>query len=428
MKRSFDVVFLIPGFLGFELFGDFAYFADRVGAAVRGALTARYRRPISVVPVPIPPTGSLAERQLALGKTLVRRAGALAQNRGQELAGVHLIGHSTGGVDAQLLTLTQPLTDHRWDDFDGVDVEWLRARIKSVISIGSPHRGTCLASGPLSKALGSDSLLELIAHTPEALEAAAKLLISGVHSSLAIFRDEDTKTLLKGALASRETSRFFAEIVRSRALLHDLDPHTAETRYETLGPALPLLRRSFVTVAGMTPTVKDDVLTRVAALLWRSDKRGTAALSDAPPAPPDPLFHTLSELASGRDNGCSQRAPAAAIGLLRAAQSDPTKVIGRWPKQLPMEIDGAINDGVVNSARQLIAGDDRDELAAIVIADHLDVIGHYNRSMWVTDPKTGEESERPQIAGLLHSGSDFRDDQFFELIDRICEAMEPAFF
>src|SRR5437868_6795920 len=73
---SCDLVFLVPGFLGFERFGNFGYFADRVTAALRACLEDRLNRPVYVVPVPILPTGSFAQRQSALLKTLVNRMDA----------------------------------------------------------------------------------------------------------------------------------------------------------------------------------------------------------------------------------------------------------------------------------------------------------------------------------------------------------------
>ncbi|XYH99395.1 hypothetical protein ACMHYB_06370 [Sorangium sp. So ce1128] len=40
-----DVVILVPGFLGFDHFGGFFYFADRVCGALRGALEVKLGRP-----------------------------------------------------------------------------------------------------------------------------------------------------------------------------------------------------------------------------------------------------------------------------------------------------------------------------------------------------------------------------------------------
>src|SRR5438876_5609387 len=94
-----DVVALVPGFLGFTRFGGFYYFADRVAAAVRAALELRVGRSVPVVPVTTLPAGRLGARQRVLLDSL--------RELEHKLSGVerfHLLGHSAGGVDAQLLT------------------------------------------------------------------------------------------------------------------------------------------------------------------------------------------------------------------------------------------------------------------------------------------------------------------------------------
>ena len=80
---------------------------------------------------------------------------------------------------------------------------------------------------------------------------------------------------------------------------------------------------------------------------------------------------------------------------------------------------------MVNSVRQLIDPSDPHELAGVVIADHFDVIGHFDRTLWVTDPKTSEEKPVHVVSGLLHSGSEFRDNQFFALVERVSSCLEP---
>lgn len=426
MKQSLDVVFLIPGFLGFDQFRDFAYFADRVGAALRAALSQRLRRQILVVPVPIPPTSSLAQRQLALGKTLVARARALGRSRQREVSGVHLVGHSTGGVDAQLLSLEVPLSRRDWRDFDGTDVTWLRDRLKSIVSIASPHQGTCLAQSPLAKALVSGSLAERLRLGPAALHEGVSVLLRTLQSLPELARDPDSALLFQSLASTTQTLRFLRELVASHDLIADLAPEKSVGRYAKLGVALNVHRRSFVTVAGVTPDVEHSAATR-ATDAPPPPERQPAKLDEAKNEPPDALFLMLAELSSGRRQDCASDLLPNSIERLREAQANPEKIIAGSPRLLPHHFDGAVNDGVVNSARQLIAPDDRDELAAIVVADHFDVVGHYDRSIWISDPETGDESEKSQVAGLLHSGSRFRDDQFFELVQRISDAMAPAF-
>jgi hypothetical protein len=45
-----DVVVLVPGFLGFSVFGRFPYFADRVPATLTALCQETLGRPVSVSP------------------------------------------------------------------------------------------------------------------------------------------------------------------------------------------------------------------------------------------------------------------------------------------------------------------------------------------------------------------------------------------
>src|SRR5262245_34555812 len=94
-EGSKDVVFLLPGFLGFDHFASLSYFADRVSATLRGHLSGLFRRDIPVVPLSTAPTDELAKRQSDILTTIAEYCG----NSG---ARIHLVGHSTGGVDAEL--------------------------------------------------------------------------------------------------------------------------------------------------------------------------------------------------------------------------------------------------------------------------------------------------------------------------------------
>src|SRR5712692_2560543 len=118
-----DVVVLVPGFLGFSRFGGFYYFADRLVAVLRGLLEEPLGYPVPVVPCTTLPTDSLQKRQEVLLQSL--------EDFCRELSGVerlHLIGHSTGGVDAQLLACTKSFDRHAW----GKKTNAVRKKIKSV--------------------------------------------------------------------------------------------------------------------------------------------------------------------------------------------------------------------------------------------------------------------------------------------------------
>lgn len=447
-----DIVFLLPGFLGFEQFNEYAYFGDRFGTGLRASLAPRVIQNLQVIAIALPPTSSLEERQLALGKTLLDRAYAVQLKRNvNDIRAIHLVGHSTGGVDAQLLTREKSLSGRAWREFrsdfaqNPRDLTWLRDRLRSVISLASPHQGTCLANDPLAKLVALDSPLEFLHRAPEAADEvlnAAWQILKGIPT---LAHDDELRSLLPSVIDSPVAWRFFKDILRSRALIDDLSPQAAQARAKTLGGQLTCFRRSFVTIAGVTPTKASSALVsakHVKAAQDRASSAGGARDGGSSRGPrslvslllepevkgPDPLFLLLSQLASGRSTDCLASTPllAHSIEALEAARHD-RRVIAGDPSLLPDPFDAAMNDGVVNSARQLIDPSDPHELAALVVGDHFDVVGHYDRALFVTDPKTGETKEENKIAGLLHSASAFRDDQFFNLIEQMADAMLPAF-
>src|SRR4051812_20099289 len=92
---------LVPGFFGFEHHGAETYFADRFIAGLRCVLEARGVVGVPVVSVSTLGIASLAARQedllreLTALETPVPGAPRLGGRRTW-----HLLGHSTGGVDA----------------------------------------------------------------------------------------------------------------------------------------------------------------------------------------------------------------------------------------------------------------------------------------------------------------------------------------
>jgi hypothetical protein len=78
------------------------------------------------------PTSSLSKRAAELLRTIDEAAPADAP--------IHLIGHSTGGLDARLLV--SPNVTLATD----LDIAAAAGRVRSVVSIASPHRGTPLAA------------------------------------------------------------------------------------------------------------------------------------------------------------------------------------------------------------------------------------------------------------------------------------------
>ena len=381
-----DVVFLVPGLLGFERFSSFGYFADRVTAALRAGIEQHLDQPVPVFGVPIPPTSSLRDRQRTLMKTIADRLAVL--EHGPRLR-VHLVGHSTGGVDANLMTDAQPLGHPSWRDVDP-RAEAVRARIRTVVSLASPHQGACIVRDPVARVLSHRDLRGL----PDAALLVGSMLRS-------VHRDPELESLLRGARRELGTvGRFVRSLLSRWQLLHDLEPSTVR---DSSGLSRDVVRRTFVTIAG-------------------SPAAGASQLPQA-----DAFFRALEQRASGLATGCVDVGPHVrrSVERLTAAVADGTRVICAPGVVLPAQLSAAHNDGVVNSARQLADPADPDELAGIVVADHFDVMGYYDRYEWAVDAE-GHDRGKQVAAGLLHSGSGFRDDQFFALYRRVADVIAQA--
>ena len=88
-------VALVPGFFGFANLGDLAYFGH-VHAFLNGAYRARGIEPVLHV-VKTHPTASVVRRTARLLETLATDAA--------DDAPIHLVGHSSGGLDCRLLLM-----------------------------------------------------------------------------------------------------------------------------------------------------------------------------------------------------------------------------------------------------------------------------------------------------------------------------------
>src|SRR5436190_2466428 len=123
-------IFLIPGFFGFVNFGRLVYFTH-VREFLEDAL-ARERIDVEIHRVRLKPTSSLPVRASQLLETIRETAPPRAP--------IHLIGHSTGGLDARLVTTPGVALETE------LDVEDIAKRIRTVVAVASPHRGTPLAA------------------------------------------------------------------------------------------------------------------------------------------------------------------------------------------------------------------------------------------------------------------------------------------
>ena len=122
--------YLIPGFFGFADLGGITYFHHV------HEILLNLCRPHGIEPeihyISTPPTASIRRRAHFLHDQILETAT-------DPDAPIHLIGHSTGGLDARLLTSPNVSL------LPGFRAEELAARVSSVVTVATPHLGTPLA-------------------------------------------------------------------------------------------------------------------------------------------------------------------------------------------------------------------------------------------------------------------------------------------
>ncbi len=123
-------VYFVPGMFGFGQLAGYDYFGHLREAVERRFAAAGVR--VVTEDVPSPPTSSIRHRAAVLARQVARTADGAGP--------IHLVGHSTGGLDCRLAVSPRTLL--------GVEpeaLEWTR-RVRTVVSLDTPHYGTPLAS------------------------------------------------------------------------------------------------------------------------------------------------------------------------------------------------------------------------------------------------------------------------------------------
>jgi pimeloyl-ACP methyl ester carboxylesterase len=120
-------IFLIPGFFGFADLGRITYF-HHVSEYLEEVF-AELDFEAEITPVSTLPTASIRRRTLELLETIEKTQ--MASD-----APIHLVGHSTGGLDARLFTT--PNVSLSVD----AEAEPYAERVESVVTVATPHFGT----------------------------------------------------------------------------------------------------------------------------------------------------------------------------------------------------------------------------------------------------------------------------------------------
>ncbi len=367
-------VFLIPGFFGFDSLGDVRYFR-----AVRETLERHFREAgaaVTVSGVSTYPTGSLRRRASRLLE-VIEESGAL-----DTADHIHLVGHSTGGIDARLCASTMRGLGH--DEAR----RRLIGKLRTVVGIAAPHYGTPIANF-FSTLYGKKLLYFITLLVFLGLKGLPVSALGGIGGLLGLgFRAYDllglnetilrqmTNQLLRGFSPERdrEVRAFLDSVLTDVSLMVQLTPEAMDVLHGAIEP-LPGIRE--VSYA----TVSPPPMLALKRSRWKDLLIPIESV----------LYSTLYTLASSPEPGLLYHPPVAARDVVTG---DP----------LAFAIDETSCDGVVPSL-SMIHG----EFRGFVLADHLDVVGHYLRG----------DSERGDGADWFLSGAHFDRARFERLWDDV---------
>lgn len=381
-------VYLSPGMFGFGRLGSYNYFSH-----VERELLARFAaagHELVTHPIDDLPTASIRRRA-------TRLAEIVSQTSGGEP--IHLLGHSTGGLDARLVA--SPATR----SIAAGSLTWM-PRLRSITTMNTPHFGTPLASF-FTTASGQHVLAGLSVLTVAGLTAgaqplaAASVLLGFLRAADRLFpfkiqlldRSIESMIGLVDDARSPEVRSFLTAIEDDQGSMLQLSPESMDLVVAGFDDRPGVLYQS---TASMAPGPKPSRWLEHFGHPWRA-----ISLS---------LFFALHHITSAHD----PRYPCAAM-------RDTAPWSGETSEALLARIFAApppltANDGVVPIRSQLWGS-----LAWAGLGDHLDVLGHYLDDR---DPSTVAPERRHR--DWLTSGSDFGHAAFSALMDAIVAGMLGA--
>jgi triacylglycerol esterase/lipase EstA (alpha/beta hydrolase family) len=364
-------VYFVPGMFGFGRLAGYDYFTH-----LRETLERRYRDAgieVAFEDVPAPPTSSLRYRSRVLLTTIARTA---SRDQGP----IHLIGHSTGGLDVRLVL--SPSANLGLP----AELTGFRDRVRTAVTMNTPHYGTPLASYFTTvsgtRLLYALSLLTVVSLSlGEPSLAIFSKVLSGFGSIDSLFGGD-----LK--LVSRVTD----------SILRFVDKDGREEIYE-------FLSKVRVDQGGVIQIMPEAMDLFNAATESHGQVRYASVASAAPPprllraarrirspyaALTAALYSTLYQFTSQRPKVYPYARPTPREAeLLRAG--------------IDHEVNESSNDGIVPTLSMLFG-----ELIWAGEADHLDVLGHFH-----------DDVKPTHHIDWVTSGSRFTRQRFNALVDAI---------
>ena len=376
-------LYLTPGMFGFARLASYDYFTH-----VEAALIARFRlagQRVETHVVDALPTASVRRRAASLAVAIAETAHGTGP--------IHLLGHSTGGLDARLVASPSsrlPIPDEA--------MAWI-PRLRSVTTMNTPHYGTPLASffatahgqrvlyalsafTVIGLSLGArplavaSVLLGTLGRSPRAVGIELRALDASVDSLVGLFDDA----------SKPEVRTYLNAIKEDQGAMLQLTPE-----------AMDLMAAGFEDRAGVVYQSTVSMSPRPSPRVWlRALAHPSVALSLA-------MFTAMHRITSHHD----KRYPCE-----RSTRNGDVDEEAKLAAVFGASPDPDANDGVVPLRSQLWG-----TLAWAGLGDHLDVLGHY---------RDDGASTAPRHHDWLTSGSSFDRAHFDALMDAIASQMLKA--
>jgi triacylglycerol lipase len=365
-------IYLAPGMFGFATLAAYAYFGH-----MEHALTRRFRergRTVEIRVCEVHPTASVRRRAAKLAHLVAHTCGA-------DDGPIHLVGHSTGGLDARLVASP---TVHL-DEIADKQLGWI-GRLKSVTTMNTPHYGTPLATF-FATAKGQQLLYAVSALTVTVLKLGAPPL-AAASALVAAFGRTGDLVGVEVALVDRITdgvARALDEASSRR--LRDWLRQVRDDQggvVQLMPEAMDLFQAGVENRAGVHYQSVCSYAPRAGIGDFLRALRSPWAVVSAS------LFHLLSRVTEVRDPRYPCAPPDGGGELLRGH-------LGHLPHE-------SASDGVVPLTSQLWGTP-----VWIGMGDHLDVVGHF--------PGPGGHTD------WLTSGARFDPLRFETVMDRVFEGM-----
>ncbi len=364
-------VYLIPGFFGFADLGGITYFHH-----VRQIIERRFRAAkidVEIYEIKTLPTASIA-----------RRTGRLLEKVAQTALGegpIHLIGHSTGGLDARLFVspgasvdLSGPYTLDAFAD-----------RVDTIVTVATPHHGTPMANF-FSSILG-EKILYLISLTTIYTMEFGKVPMTIMLALGEIFTELDDHLGLEDSVLDGLYEKLFS----------DFD----EERQEKIKAFLGEIKKDQTLVTQLTPEgiadfnamckMRED--TRYGSVAMKARKPGLKSITEIGLNPYRQTSHLLYRFLHWLCDDDDARYPECSDEEIALFE----RVYGNYP-------DRTQSDGVVPTRSQVWG-----TLFHVGKGDHLDVCGHFD-----------DQERDPPHYDWIATGTSFSFPQFEELWNAVC--------